>query len=81
MPLAVCSACVGGADRRAAVRTRNVDGFALRAADTVGATERTAAADAHAEVLACGHAPALTVEPGTATRSRPAACAARRDAW
>jgi putative molybdopterin biosynthesis protein len=46
----------------------NVDGFALRSADTVGASD---AAPRHlrlnGEVIACGHAPVLEVEPGTAT--------------
>jgi len=46
----------------------NVDGFALRAADTLGASD---AAPAHlrlnAEVIACGHAPALEVAAATAT--------------
>jgi putative molybdopterin biosynthesis protein len=46
----------------------NVDGFALRAADTVGATEAMPRRlTLNAEVLACGHAPKLTVAPGTAT--------------
>jgi putative molybdopterin biosynthesis protein len=46
----------------------NVDGFALRAADTTGATEATPRRLLlNAEVLACGHAPKLTVAPGTAT--------------
>ena len=46
----------------------NVDGFALRAADTVGATEAAPRRLAlNAEVLACGHAPKLTVAPGTVT--------------
>jgi putative molybdopterin biosynthesis protein len=46
----------------------NVDGFALRAADTTGATEATPRRLVlNAEVLACGHAPKLTIAPGTAT--------------
>src|ERR1043165_2566685 len=46
----------------------NVDGFALRAADTAGATDATPRRlTLNAEVLACGHAPKLTVAPGTAT--------------
>jgi len=46
----------------------NVDGFALRAADTVGAADATPRRlTLNAEVLACGHAPKLTVAPGTAT--------------
>src|SRR5581483_7218762 len=46
----------------------NVDGFALRAADTTGASDATPRRlTLNAEVLACGHAPKLTVAPGTAT--------------
>jgi putative molybdopterin biosynthesis protein len=46
----------------------NVDGFALRAADTVGASDATPRRlSLNAEVLACGHAPKLTVTRGTAT--------------
>ena len=46
----------------------NVDGFALRAADTVGAAEATPRRlTLNAEVLACGHAPKLAVAPATAT--------------
>ena len=46
----------------------NVDGFALRAADTVGANAATPRRLAlNAEVLACGHPPKLTVAPGSAT--------------
>ena len=46
----------------------NVDGFALRAADTAGANDATPRRLAlNAEVLSCGHAPKLTVAPGTAT--------------
>jgi putative molybdopterin biosynthesis protein len=46
----------------------NVDGFALRAADTVGATDSTPKLfRLNAEVIACGDAPALEVKPGTAT--------------
>ncbi|WP_144184286.1 molybdopterin biosynthesis protein [Elioraea rosea] len=45
-----------------------VDGFALRAADTLGASEEAPVRlRLNPEVLACGHAPALAVEPGTAT--------------
>jgi putative molybdopterin biosynthesis protein len=45
-----------------------VDGFALRAADTLGATEAAPVRlRLNPEVLACGHPPALTVEPGTAS--------------
>jgi putative molybdopterin biosynthesis protein len=46
----------------------NVDGFALRAADTAGATGAAPRRLAlNGEVLTCGHAPAHTVAPGTAT--------------
>ncbi len=46
----------------------NVDGFALRAADTTGATDAAPRRlTLNAEVLACGHAPELTVMPGSAT--------------
>lgn len=45
-----------------------VDGFAVRAADTTGATEAAPRRlRLNAEVLVCGHAPILAVEPGTAT--------------
>ena len=46
----------------------NVDGFALRAADTTGATEAAPRRlQLNREVLVCGAVPAITVEPGTAT--------------
>ena len=46
----------------------NVDGFALRAADTLGAGATTPKIfRLNAEVIACGDAPALEVAPGTAT--------------
>jgi putative molybdopterin biosynthesis protein len=46
----------------------NVDGFALRAADTVGANDGgPKLIQLNAEVIACGHTPALEVKPGTAT--------------
>jgi molybdopterin molybdotransferase/putative molybdopterin biosynthesis protein len=46
----------------------NVDGFALRASDTVGATDGNPRVFAlNTEVIACGHVPALTVMPGTCT--------------
>lgn len=46
----------------------SVDGFALRAADTVGATEVSPKRFVlNAEVLACGRAPAIEVKPGSAT--------------
>jgi putative molybdopterin biosynthesis protein len=46
----------------------NVDGFALRAADTAGAADlQQKTLTLNAEVIACGHAPILAVTPGTAT--------------
>ncbi|HMF25957.1 MAG TPA: molybdopterin biosynthesis protein [Pseudolabrys sp.] len=46
----------------------NVDGFALRAADTAGASPSAAKRlMLNPEVIACGAAPALEVAPGTAT--------------
>jgi molybdopterin molybdotransferase/putative molybdopterin biosynthesis protein len=46
----------------------NVDGFALRAADTLGASDGNPKQLAlNAEVIACGDAPTLEVKPGTAT--------------
>jgi putative molybdopterin biosynthesis protein len=46
----------------------NVDGFALRAADTIGASDGAPRRfKLNAEVIACGHAPAIEVVPGTAT--------------
>jgi len=46
----------------------NVDGFAVRAADTTGATDAAPhRLTLNAEVLACGHVPKLAVTPGTAT--------------
>jgi putative molybdopterin biosynthesis protein len=46
----------------------NVDGFALRAADTIGAGDSAPKIfTLNAEVIACGHAPALEVKPGTAS--------------
>ncbi|RKK05081.1 molybdopterin biosynthesis protein [Pseudoroseomonas wenyumeiae] len=46
----------------------SVDGFALRAADTAGATEASPRRlRLNGEVLACGTAPAIEVLPGTAT--------------
>src|SRR5258707_394193 len=46
----------------------NVDGFALRAADTAGAADNAPKRIAlNAEVIACGHAPQIEVRPGTAT--------------
>lgn len=46
----------------------SVDGFAVRAADTLGAREDAPVRlRLNPEVLACGRAPSLAVEPGTAT--------------
>ena len=46
----------------------NVDGFALRAADTIGASDVAPKKfTLNGEVIACGHAPTLEVAPGTAT--------------
>jgi putative molybdopterin biosynthesis protein len=46
----------------------NVDGFALRAADTMGASDNVPKVfTLNAEVIACGDAPKLEVAPGTAT--------------
>lgn len=46
----------------------NVDGFALRAADTTGATDNAPKQlSLNTEVIACGHAPKVEVRPGTAT--------------
>jgi putative molybdopterin biosynthesis protein len=46
----------------------SVDGFALRAADVVGASDGSPRRlRLNAEVLVCGRAPALLVEPGSAT--------------
>ncbi|HEY1545122.1 MAG TPA: molybdopterin biosynthesis protein [Xanthobacteraceae bacterium] len=45
-----------------------VDGFAVRAADTAGASDRAPKRlRLNAEVIACGHPPALVVEPARAT--------------
>jgi molybdopterin molybdotransferase/putative molybdopterin biosynthesis protein len=46
----------------------NVDGFALRSADTAAASDGAPKQiRLNAEVIACGHAPKLEVAPGTAT--------------
>jgi putative molybdopterin biosynthesis protein len=46
----------------------NVDGFALRAAETAGASDAAPRRlRLNGEVIVCGHAPALTVATGTAT--------------
>src|SRR5260370_15957103 len=45
-----------------------VDGFAVRAADTTGSSDRTPRRlILNAEVIACGHAPMLEVRAGTTT--------------
>jgi putative molybdopterin biosynthesis protein len=45
-----------------------VDGFAVRAADTVGASDAAPRRlRLNAEVIACGHSPEIEVMPGTAT--------------
>lgn len=46
----------------------NVDGFALRAVDTNGATDTSPKTlTLNHEIIACGHAPSVEVRPGTAT--------------
>ena len=46
----------------------NVDGFALRSADTAGAGDSAPKRlMLNPEVIACGHAPVIEIEPGTAT--------------
>jgi putative molybdopterin biosynthesis protein len=46
----------------------NVDGFALRSADSAGASDAAPVRlRLNAEVIVCGHAPALEVAPGSAT--------------
>jgi putative molybdopterin biosynthesis protein len=46
----------------------NVDGFALRSADTVGASDiAPRRLRLNGEVIVCGHAPALQIEPDSAT--------------
>lgn len=46
----------------------NVDGFALRAADTIGAADAAPKVlTLNAEVIACGDSPVLEVTPGSAT--------------
>ncbi|HKS87351.1 MAG TPA: molybdopterin biosynthesis protein [Pseudolabrys sp.] len=58
---------VSGVDAPAFDRS-NVDGFALRAADTLGASDSIPKAlSLNNEVIACGHAPALAVTAGTCT--------------
>jgi molybdopterin molybdotransferase/putative molybdopterin biosynthesis protein len=73
VPLAAALARVLAADVVAAVDAppfdrSNVDGFAVRAADTLGASDgNPKILRLNAEVIACGEAPALEVKPGTAT--------------
>ncbi len=46
----------------------NVDGFAVRSADTLGAADGAPKVlTLNREVIACGHAPKIEVRPGTAT--------------
>jgi molybdopterin molybdotransferase/putative molybdopterin biosynthesis protein len=46
----------------------NVDGFAVRAADTVGASDgNPKVLTLNTEVIACGYAPLITVAPGSCT--------------
>ncbi|HET9716218.1 MAG TPA: molybdopterin biosynthesis protein [Pseudolabrys sp.] len=46
----------------------NVDGFAVRAADTLGASDASPKVlTLNSEVIACGHEPNVTVGPGTCT--------------
>jgi putative molybdopterin biosynthesis protein len=73
LPLAVALSRVIAADIVAPVDAppfdrANVDGFALHAADTLGATSSAPKRLAlNAEVVACGVVPAIEVAPGTAT--------------
>ena len=73
VPLAAALSRVIAADVIAPIDTppfdrANVDGFALRAADTLGAGPGTPKRLAlNREVIACGVAPSLEVAPGTAT--------------
>ena len=73
MPLAATLSRVLAADVIAPVDAppfdrANVDGFAVRAADTVGASDGTPKRlTLNAEVVACGVPPAIEVMPGTAT--------------
>jgi putative molybdopterin biosynthesis protein len=73
VPLAAALARVLAADVVAAVDAppfdrSNVDGFAARAADTLGASDgNPKMLRLNAEVIACGAPPAIAVGPGTAT--------------
>ncbi len=72
-PLAAAAGRVLAEDIRAAVDTPPfdrsvVDGFAVRAADLSGASQAAPVMlRLNAETITCGHDPALTVQPGTAT--------------
>ncbi len=73
VPLADALARVLAADVVAAVDAppfdrANVDGFAVRAADTLGASDAAPKVlQLNAEVVSCGHEPTLELAPGTAT--------------
>src|SRR6516162_2040236 len=73
LPLAAVLSRVVAADVIAPIDTppfdrANVDGFAVRAADTLGAgAGRPKRLTLNREVIACGIAPAVEVAPGTAT--------------
>jgi len=73
VPLAAALGRVLAADVIAAVDAppfdrSNVDGFALRSADTAGASDGARKRlTLNAEVIACGHAPSIEVARGTAT--------------
>jgi putative molybdopterin biosynthesis protein len=73
VPLAAALTRVLAADIVAAVDAppfdrSNVDGFALRSADTAGANDGSPRRLAlNAEVIACGRAPTIEVAPGTTT--------------
>jgi putative molybdopterin biosynthesis protein len=73
VPLAAALSCIISADVIAPIDTppfdrANVDGFALRAADTLGAGPGTPKRlTLNREVIACGVAPVLEVASGTAT--------------
>jgi len=73
LPLAAALSRVVAVDVVAPIDTppfdrANVDGFALRAADTLGASAGASKRlTLNSEVIACGVAPAIEVAPGTAT--------------
>ncbi|MEJ2377817.1 MAG: molybdopterin-binding protein, partial [Pseudolabrys sp.] len=63
----LAAAVIGAVDAPPFDRS-NVDGFALRAADTLGAGDAAPKLlTLNAEVIACGDAPTVEVTPGTAT--------------